>query len=385
MASLDFELEKTSFRKFYEDNVRVLEDAKNSFMTLVRALVVDDGSVVLSKIEGRVKSLDECIEKFDYKYRTGLESSQAPYSIADHISDLIGLRVVCLYEDDVEKVMAIVSQHLQVNEVTDKTATLASTEGNFGYKGLHLDVSLNGARRDLPEHRAHATFRFELQIRTIIQDSWSVLDHKIKYKKSIPNALRRRINTLAALFELADREFLQIRDATNQEIARAENAVVDDEPVDPVVPVESVVVGVEPLAQREPGRPYLARTGTSTPLNAFSFLRIAKHFFRSDEFDAVKVDGFTEKMLSLEPGMTKAKFNNYLFLNLPRVKQYQGDFEAASGRSLAPLTLIRHALFLADGKLFGTLLTNVARESFEQWLREDDAQAERPHAAAAGR
>ena len=138
MASLDFELEKTSFRKFYEDNVRVLEDAKNSFMTLVRALVVDDGSVVLSKIEGRVKSLDECIEKFDYKYRTGLESSQAPYSIADHISDLIGLRVVCLYEDDVEKVMAIVSQHLQVNEVTDQDGNSGFHRGEFWLQGTAL-------------------------------------------------------------------------------------------------------------------------------------------------------------------------------------------------------------------------------------------------------
>jgi ppGpp synthetase/RelA/SpoT-type nucleotidyltranferase len=381
VASLDFELEKTSFRKFYGDNVRVLEDAKNSFMTLIRALVAQDGKVVISKVEGRVKDLDECIEKFNNKYRTGLESSQTAYSISDHISDLIGLRVVCLYEDEVEKVRAIVSRHLQVIEVTDKTASLASTEGDFGYKGLHLDVCLNDARRVLPEHEAHAAFRFELQIRTIIQDSWSVLDHKIKYKRSIPNELKRRINTLAALFDLADREFLQIRDATNQELAQAEGAVYDDAPE----AAEVVVVGVEEVPGREPGRPYLARTGSSVLLNAFSFLRIAKHFFRNDEFDPVKVDRFTGAVLGLEPGMTRAKFNDYLFLNLPRVKRYQVDFEAASGRSMNPLTLIRHALFLADRALFGTLLTNAARDNFEQWLREDDAGADRTLAAAGGR
>lgn len=382
MASLDFDVEKASFRKFYGDNARVLEDAKNSFLTLVRALIVHDGTVVLSKLEGRVKEREECIDKFNNKYRTGLESSQTPYSISDHISDLIGLRVVCLYEDEVEKVNAIVSQHLHVIEVTDKTASLASTEGDFGYKGLHLDVCLNDARRILPEHEAHAAFRFELQIRTIIQDSWSVLDHKIKYKKSIPNALKRRINTLAALFDLADREFLQIRDATNQEIARAEGAADDD---DAAEPVEVVVPGAEQFAPREPGHPYLARTATSAPLNAFGFLRIARHFFRNDEFESVKVDGFTGEIVGLEPGMTRAKFNNYLFLNLPRVKRYQVDFEAASGKSMNPFTLIRHALFLADAELFGTLLTNVARESFEQWLREDDAAGDRPQVAAVGR
>jgi hypothetical protein len=36
------------------------------------------------------------------------------------------------------------------------------------------------------------------------------LDHKIKYKKSIPQYLKRRINRLSALFEIADEEFLNI-------------------------------------------------------------------------------------------------------------------------------------------------------------------------------
>ena len=59
-------------------------------------------------------------------------------------------------------------------------------------------------------------YAFEVRIRTVIQDAWSVLDHKIKYKKSIPNDLKRRINILSALFELADREFKEIRNATTE-------------------------------------------------------------------------------------------------------------------------------------------------------------------------
>ena len=43
--------------------------------------------------------------------------------------------------------------------------------------------------------------RIELQIRTVIQDAWSILDHKIKYKNSIPQNLKRRINRLSAKFE----------------------------------------------------------------------------------------------------------------------------------------------------------------------------------------
>ena len=76
----------------------------------------------------------------------------------------------------------------------------------FGYKGHHLDLCINDQRATLPEYDQYRDLRFEVQVRSTIQDAWSVLDHKIKYKKSIPHSLRRQINALAALFEIADRE-----------------------------------------------------------------------------------------------------------------------------------------------------------------------------------
>jgi ppGpp synthetase/RelA/SpoT-type nucleotidyltranferase len=192
MASLDFEAEKSQFREFHASNSRLLEDAKDSFITLLNALLIHAGVAAISKIEGRVKDGEECIRKFNRKYRTELESRQEAYAIRHHISDLIGIRIVCLYEDDIEKIRTVLQQHFEVIDVTDKIALIENTEGSFGYKGLHLDLKLNGTRNDLPEYIPYANFSFEVQIRTIIQDSWSVLDHKIKYKKSIPNALKRR-------------------------------------------------------------------------------------------------------------------------------------------------------------------------------------------------
>ena len=72
------------------------------------------------------------------------------------------------------------------------------------------------------EYQRYSNLRFEVQIRTIIQDAWSVLDHKIKYKKSIPLNMKRRINTLAALFELADREFFSIRQETDNVVQKCQ-------------------------------------------------------------------------------------------------------------------------------------------------------------------
>lgn len=363
MASTDFETEHKEFREFYDSTNKLLEDAKNSFITLLHALITHGSSVALAKIEGRVKEKEECVKKFNRKYRSKLEESGKPYSIKDHITDLIGLRVVCLYEDEIENIHAVLSKHFNVIDVTDKIALVENTESSFGYKGLHLDLQLNGTRNELPEYISYAAFPFEVQLRTIIQDSWSVLDHKIKYKKSIPNRLKRRINTLAALFELADREFREIRDATEEEIKKAQvEVVVEAEDAEPV-PQDA------PLAENPP-----TTSGTSSALDAFSFLRIAHHFFGSYEFEPHKVDGFTQEICSQEPGITRRNFNFYMREKIAKVKKYQSFIEGQAGKDqLYPFTIIRHCLYLAKPEAFKSMLTNAAREKFDEWLKSDVA------------
>ena len=161
MASLDFELEKAAFRAFYEQNRHLLETAKDSFSALVNALVMNPGTIAVSKIEGRVKDKEECIRKFVRKYQPALEERNEPYEIRSHVTDLIGLRIVCLYEDEIDRVADILRSHFKVIEVTDKVSAIEKTEGSFGYKGLHMDLRLYGARSALPEYAHTAPFRFE--------------------------------------------------------------------------------------------------------------------------------------------------------------------------------------------------------------------------------
>jgi ppGpp synthetase/RelA/SpoT-type nucleotidyltranferase len=336
---------------------RLLDDAKDSFIILLNALVTHAGNITISKIDGRVKEKEECIRKFNRKYRTELEAKSEHYSIQNHITDLIGLRIVCLYEDDIEKIRSVLVGHFDIIEVTDKIAMVENTEGSFGYKGLHLDLRLNATRTILPEYTPYAAFAFEVQVRTIIQDSWSVLDHKIKYKKSIPNRLKRRINTLAALFELADREFREIRESTEEEIQKA-GAAVDTTEVEQDEPVAEATSSI---ASKGP-----------TKLDAFSFLRIAQHFFEEYEFEPRKVDGFTQEVSGLEPGITRGKFNLYMRKGIARVKRYQAYFENKAGPDkLNPFTIIRHCLYLGKPDVFNNMLTNVARDNFDAWLAEN--------------
>ncbi|MBK4735484.1 GTP pyrophosphokinase [Noviherbaspirillum pedocola] len=353
MASTDFEREKTEFRDYYGTHLKLMEDAKDSYIALLTALVIRSKGVEISKIEGRVKDREECIRKFNLKYRTDLEKGGNGYAIKDHISDLIGIRIVCLYEDDIERIREVIEHHFSVIDVTDKIAAIESTESNFGYKGLHLDVKLGPPRSTAEEYQVYADLAFEIQVRTIVQDSWSVLDHKIKYKKAIPNNLKRRINTLAALFELADREFKEIREATLHEIQMAE----EDEPEQR-----------DPAQSQQTPRP----SNTRLQLNAFGLLRIAKHFFRAFEFEPHKVDGFTADIVKMCPNITRRDLNSFVGENITAVRRYQAEFERDNpDDSLNPYTIIRHCLYKQDRVAFHDALTNVARERFDAWLARE--------------
>ena len=353
MASLDFDLEKNNFREYYDADRERLDDAKDTFLTIINTLLTQAADVNLSKVEGRIKDREEAIRKFSIKYQKPLEANNQDYEIKDHITDLIGLRAVCLYEDDVENAAKVLSEHFDVIEVTDKISSVESTEDSFGYKGLHMDLRLNGDRTTLPEYSPYSDFQFEIQIRTIIQDSWSVLDHKIKYKKSIPNKLKRRINTLSALFELADREFREIRDATT----KLETKAVEHKEEDPLAN------GEEESTQG---------SSKQKGLNAFNFLKVASHFFRDYEFEPYKVDGFVQDILSLDPDYEKGHLHEAIVNNKVNVMKYREFLSQETGKELFnPFTAIRHCLYLSDKDTFKSALTNVSREKFDSWLQDN--------------
>jgi len=229
-----------------------------------------------------------------------------------------------------------------------------STEDSFGYKGLHMDLHLSDEMAALPKYQALADFPFEVQIRSLIQDAWSVLDHKIKYKKSIPNDLKRRINVLSALFELADREFKEIRNATV--------ALMQQETVETVSDSLEENGGVS------------AETATAASgriINAFNFLRVAGHFFKEFEFEDYKVDNFVQDILKQDETFTRSDLHKSLIENLKAVREYRDEFMQENPDStFSPYTMIRHCLYLYNLDTFGRILSKGPRERFANWLSQ---------------
>lgn len=360
MASLEFEVEKNVFREFYGLNYPKLKAGENSFRALVTSLLSGNDSFPSPVVTSRVKDREECIKKFAEKYQTDLEAQQQPYEIKNHITDILGVRITCYYETDIPLISKILEDNFEVIEVTDKTSTLESRDDAFGYKGLHFDLKLSPQRYELPEYRQFQDLRFEIQIRTIIQHAWSELDHKIKYKKSPPPALKRKINRLAALFELADQEFVGIKiDTEKRERQVTDNDLTSQtktEGDDLVRATQNLIEIIEKFSGKE-----------DKFLDVFQFLAIARSKFQSYDFIPFKVDGFVQDIRRFAPNITQGQLLEALEKNFDIVHEY-ANYQAANHFKLNPYTIIRHTLYLWDKNIFAHILFDRQKEAFDRWL-----------------
>lgn len=314
------------FRNWYENQLPHHEAAILFFCDLIGNIPKVD------KVSGRTKSYDECISKFKRKYLPQINPNDHNYQISDHLTDLIGIRAVCYYSEDVHEIRRSLNKYFKETEITDKSTQLEKTEDKFGYKSLHLQLVLKSRLNGIPDAGMYKNIKIELQIRTVIQDAWSILDHKIKYKKSIPQNLKRRINRLSALFEIADDEFLSIQ----KEISIEENKV---------------------SKRLKKG----SKIEKSKTLDVFRFLFVALKYFPHYNFVEYKVDGFVQEILTKRPGFTEGELHEALNSNLTFVNSIEKEIN----QQLNPYTKIRYCLYRFNKKWFKNLLSEFQFNTFE--------------------
>lgn len=162
---------------------------------------LNEAQIEFSTITHRAKTLNSFLEKIQRKNYND--------PIAE-VTDFAGVRVVCLYIDDLLKVENVIAEQFEVIEKIDKLTNKRSDE--FGYGAIHFVVKLgktsSGARYDDLKNLV-----CEIQTRTVLQDAWAIIDHHLVYKNesNIPSVLREKLNLLAGNFQSADEEFKRIR------------------------------------------------------------------------------------------------------------------------------------------------------------------------------
>lgn len=178
-------------------------------------------SVVLSRVKSP-DSLRGKLHRPDKTYRRLLD-----------VHDLLGLRVVTYFEDGVEEAANVVEKAFAVDfhHSLDKGKQLDPTQ--FGYRSLHYVCALPAEAEFEALRKAFSEFRFEIQIRSILQHAWAQMEHDLGYKsqESIPLAFQRRFSRLAGLLEIADQEFValksSLRDYSKELASHLESVPID--------------------------------------------------------------------------------------------------------------------------------------------------------------
>jgi putative GTP pyrophosphokinase len=191
------------------EKYRSLRPLYEGFALKLAALIrdiLDGNNIKYQIVESRAKEVSSFEEKIS---RPGKSYSDP----LKDITDLCGCRVIVYYQDDVARVAdAIKAEFLISEENLSRQPQLLEVD-RFGYLSAHYIVSIGKLRTDLTEWRPYADRVAEIQVRTVIQHAWSAVSHALQYKQqaAIPSKLQRRLHRIAGLFELADEEFVGLR------------------------------------------------------------------------------------------------------------------------------------------------------------------------------
>ena len=196
------------YRRLEEEATFVLTDA------------LDGGGIKRHSISSRLKTFPSLFDKAErQELRNPLKE----------INDIIGLRVVCLFLSDIDRV------GLQIRRVFDIVGEDNKIEGqpasSFGYMSVHFVARMKKEYRG-PRYDPLLEIPFEIQVRTIAMDAWAAASHYLDYKTDvdIPEELRRDFYALSGLFYVADRHFEMFAQERGRALTAVEEKITAPNP-----------------------------------------------------------------------------------------------------------------------------------------------------------
>jgi ppGpp synthetase/RelA/SpoT-type nucleotidyltranferase len=190
----------------YQVELADYEDAADEAKDFVAA-ALEGSSARLQSIAARAKRPHSLLDKLRRKEYSDPVGS---------VRDLIGVRVITHYDDDAEKVAAILRPKFEVDDSESGDRLVDLDYDSFGYRSIHLVVRLWENEASMAP--ALGGRWFEIQVRSLLQHAWASIEHEVRYKAGIefPEPLSRRLASVAGGLENLEYSFLGIRGEQQQ-------------------------------------------------------------------------------------------------------------------------------------------------------------------------
>ncbi len=170
---------------------RVLNRLRSELEREDRQRLAQRGERLFEHLNTRIKAEDSMREKLR---RRGL--AETPRNALREVQDAIGLRVVCLFIDDVYEIAALL-EGLPGCRVAQVKDYIRNAKPN-GYRSYHMILEVETEEADV-DGAVPGRFWAEVQLRTIAMDTWAALEHEMKYKKNIsePELISQELHRVA--------------------------------------------------------------------------------------------------------------------------------------------------------------------------------------------
>lgn len=144
----------------------------NSIFTLKPSIEENRRHTLIRSMSSRLKDLESIRLKL-----TRYQFEDSPASAAKNLHDIVGLRLICSYLNDIYSVVDHLEtlENFKILQVKDYIKEPKPS----GYRSLHVI--------GLCDFSGHP-IQCEIQLRTAAMDSWAAIEHQMRYKKNLPDS-----------------------------------------------------------------------------------------------------------------------------------------------------------------------------------------------------
>ena len=179
---------------------QAVEELKVKFRSIRKELRRKNEYSPIEFVTGRVKEVSSILEKSS-KFDIPLERIQY------EMEDIAGLRIMCQFVDDIDKVVKIIRSRGDMQIIYEKD--YVTNVKSSGYRSYHMIIKY-------PVNMATGMCEVlsEFQIRTLAMNFWATVEHSLnyKYKHDIPEDIRKKLKNAADAAFTLDKEMMTIKD-----------------------------------------------------------------------------------------------------------------------------------------------------------------------------
>ena len=156
----------------------------------------------IEHIKSRIKTPTSIVNKLKKNgYETSVEN------MVKYVNDIAGIRIICSFTSDIYLIADMITKQSDLKVVSVKDYITHPKVS--GYQSYHILVTV-------PIHLTQGIVDtiVEIQIRTIAQDFWASLEHKIYYKfeGNAPDYIRCELQECANIVSNLDRRMLSLNE-----------------------------------------------------------------------------------------------------------------------------------------------------------------------------